>query len=285
MARIDLRDPHTARRLRWGIAILIVAVLAGFTIASYFPATGVAACHQELAASGSPSSVCGPIGTGDIVLVGLVLLVAAVLVLPELSEVGLPGGISIKGRVAELDRKQQKTDDDVRSLTLAQEIPDLGKSRRDLQDQLKRWSHLPDDVMVVPPGAGRPADVPDSQRVITEERADLEEQFHRLAREIDAYYRLLSHDSPGRILSHPAWLGRLSAKVDYDAYADGVRRWASDYETPLRAWATVRNVMAHFPQRLSDDEVRNAVGLAGDLVQALQAGYLPPGAPRLGQGR
>jgi len=269
------------KRVRWVIALLIVVALAGFTIASYLPFTGIASCHEELADSGSPVSVCGPIGASDIVLIGLVLLLAAALVLPELSEVGLPGGISIKRRVAELDREQRKTADDVRSLTLAQEVPDLGKIRRALEDQLKRWSRLPDEVLVVPPDAGRPTDVPAGTRVITEERADLEERFMRLATEIDAYFRLLGHEVPERMLRHPAWLGRVTPPVDYTAYLNGVRQWAKDYEGPLRSWATARNVAAHFPQRLSDEEMRNATAMAEDLVNALKAGYLPKGAPRL----
>lgn len=278
---LDHREAAPWKRRRWATALLIVLVLAGFTIASYLPVTGIASCHEEIANSGIPVSVCGPIGATDIVLVGLILLIAAALVLPELSEVGLPGGISIKRRVAELDREQRRTADDVRSLTLTQEIPDLGKSRRELEERLKRWSHIPDDVMVVPPDARRPTGVPASTRVITEERADLEEQFMRLAREIDAYFRLLSHEAPGRMLRHPAWLGRIAPDVDYGAYVDGVRRWATDYESPLRIWAAARNVAAHLPQRLGDDEMRNAVAMATDLVEALQAGYLPKGAPRL----
>lgn len=269
------------RRLRWATALLIVVALAGFTIASYLPFTGIASCHQELASSGSPVSVCGPIGAADIVLIGLVLLLAAALALPELSEVGLPGGISIKRRVAQLDREQQKTADDVRSLTLAQEVPDLGKTRRELEEQLKRWSQLPDDVLVVPPNAGRPTEVPADTRVITEERADLEERFMRLATEIDAYFRLLGHEAPQRMLRHPAWLGRIAPSVDHTAYVNGVRRWAKDYEGPLRAWATARNVAAHFPQRLTDEEMKAAASMAEDLVNALKAAYLPDGAPRL----
>jgi len=74
------------KRVRWAIALLIVVALAGFTIASYLPFTGIASCHEELADSGSPILVCGPIGAADIVLIGLVLLLAATLVLPELSD-------------------------------------------------------------------------------------------------------------------------------------------------------------------------------------------------------
>lgn len=269
------------KRVRWTIALLIAVALAGFTIASYLPFTGIASCHEELADSGIPVVVCGPIGAADVVLIGLVLLIAAVLVLPELSEVGLPGGISIKRRVAELDREQRKTADDVRSLTLAQEVPDLGRTRHDLEEQLKRWSQLPDDVRVVPPDAGRPADAPADMRVISEERADLEERFMRLATEIDAYFRLLGHQAPERMLRHPAWLGRIAPSVDHSAYVNGVRRWAKDYDGPLRSWATARNVAAQFPQRLSDQEMRDAVSMAEDLVNALKAGYLPEGAPRL----
>lgn len=268
------------KRLRWAIALLIVVALASFTIASYLPSTGIASCHEELADSGIPVSVCGPIGAADIVLIGLVLLLAAALVLPELSEIGLPGGISIKRRVAELDREQRKTADDVRSLTLAQEVPDLGKTRRDLEERLKRWSQLPDDVLVVPPEAGRPTDVAAGTRVITEERPDLEERFMRLATEIDAYFRLLGHEAPERMLRHPAYLGRVAPSVDHSAYLNGVRRWAKDYDGPLRSWATARNVAAHFPQRLSDEEMRDAASMAEDLVNALKAGYLPEGAPR-----
>lgn len=266
--------------LRRVTAVGLLAALTAIVVLSYLPGALFTSCREQLASGGAVVSVCGPIGTADIVAVGLVLIFSGLLVWPELSEFGVSGLITLKRRVDETQQDQRATADTVRNLALAQEVPDLGATRRELTERLERWSELPDDVRVIPTGARRPSTVPDSARVITEERADHEDRLLQLAHEIDDYLRVISHDAPMRLLTHPARSRRL-AGIDLDDYLAALRRWSKDFQAALRDWAAVRNVVVHYPENMSDDEVRDALALGQELLTALER-YLPPGAPRYG---
>lgn len=266
--------------LRRAVAAALVLGLTAIVILSYLPNAVIASCRHEVTNEGTVVALCAPIGAADIVAVGLVLLIAAVFISPELSEVGVSGLITLKRRVDEAQREQRTTGDTVRSLTLAQEVPDLGATRRELSEQLARWSELQDNVHVVPNGTSRPSTAPRDARVISEQRADLEERLLRLANETDEYFRVLSHEDPLRMLRHPSRYRKIR-DVDLEAYLAGLRLWSMAYEDLLRKWAVVRNLAVHYPEKLSDDEVRDAVALGEGLLTALE-GYLPQGAPRYG---
>jgi hypothetical protein len=70
--------------------------------------------------------------------------------------------------------------------------------------------------------------------------------------------------------------------VDLNDYYASLRRWAGDYEETLRKWAVARNLAVHYPDRLSDAEIRDTIALCDGLLIALER-YLPPGARRYGE--
>src|SRR5437867_1793644 len=105
--------------IRRAVAGLLLLALAAVVAWSYVPGAAIASCHQELAAGGAIVKVCGPIGGGDVVGVGLILLIAGLLVWPDLSELGIPGLIALKRRVMATETAQEQTADDVRGLSLA----------------------------------------------------------------------------------------------------------------------------------------------------------------------
>ena len=270
---------HPWKFVRVAAAVGLLVGLTGVVIVSYLPGALVASCREQLSSTGQLVMVCGPIGTADVVAVGLVLAVAGLLMWPELCEVGVSGLITLKRRVEENQREQRATADAVRNLTLAQEVPDLGAARKELGGRLDRWSHLPDDVRVLPAGVDAPASPPDA-RTISEQRADAEERLHRVVGEMDDYLRVLSHEHPTRLLRHPSRYRRIR-DTDINDYYAALLRWARDYDGPLRDWANVRNTAVLYPERLSEAEVRDTVALGDGLLVALE-GYLPPGAQRYG---
>jgi len=104
--------------------LVIFAATAIVVVLSYFPASGVRSCHQELAQTGSVVEVCGPIGVSDVIGVSLVLLFALLLLWPDLSEVTVFNLLGIKRRVDEVEKKTDKAGDDIRALSLSQSPPE-----------------------------------------------------------------------------------------------------------------------------------------------------------------
>ena len=75
--------------------LFLATTLTAF--ATYLPG-GPRVCRDELAATGSVVSVCQPAGLADVVVVGLVLLLAVLCLLPDISEFGIAGILSMKLR-------------------------------------------------------------------------------------------------------------------------------------------------------------------------------------------
>jgi hypothetical protein len=248
------RSPWEALRLAG--AALIVLVMAAVAVASYIPGTGVASCRGQITATGAEVELCQPIGPSDVVGVGLVLLVALVLIWPEISELGI-GGNYVKKRQRAIERQQAETAATVGHLVLAQPSPNLDA----YVAELTRAAGERHDTHEVPSARGK--------RLLSSERVDGETQLLGLARELDRYIQLLESPNAERALRHPAY-SRVFGQYNEERFLDALAEWQETFDEQLRSWAIVRNTLTHFPERLSDDEIRAGIALARDLLSAIK---------------
>jgi hypothetical protein len=221
---------------------------------SYVPGSGIASCRQQLSSDGRAVSVCGPIGTADLVLLGLLLLVAGAFVWPDLSEFGVAGLVTVKRRLQAQEKATRAMQSDVQNLTLALPAADVGVA---VADTHQKAASITEDAWIASPGA--------NQRALSAERSQTEQELLDLAGEMDRYVRMASRLYPR---------SRLQGMVLTDL--DALGRWLVNYDAELRVWATVRNAVIHVPERLSDESVRNGVELGRSLVAAAKA-YLQAG--------
>ena len=118
---------------RRGVALLLLLALSALVVVSYLPDSPVRACREQVAATGTLVTVCRPLGTDDIVLVGLIVLGAGLLLWPDLSELGVGGLLTIKRQVAETKAVTDQLQGDVRALGIVQERPDLADAEADVK--------------------------------------------------------------------------------------------------------------------------------------------------------
>lgn len=246
-------------RARWAVAAFILLSVTAVVVLSYFPESGISSCRQDLANNSSVVEVCGPIGLPDIVVVALLLAVAAFLIWPELSELGIANLINLKKQVdantAKLDETSSKTDraeDNIRALNLANEVPP------------------PDDVALAATGLAQAFIVrPEPERKLSAERASAETELLSLARSLDRIIAITSARSPSADLL----MARQAALLPHGDATKQLRAlevWERQFQDELATWAKVRNQAVHFPERLSDEQVAEGVKLAQQLIRAAQ---------------
>jgi hypothetical protein len=238
------REPY--KTIRQGAAVVILLVALGSVAASYLPNSPVAACRATLTSAGSVVTICRPLGTDDIVLIGLVLLVAGLCLAPDLSEVGISGLVSLKRRVREEAKRAAEVRREVEGLVASQPIPDLTQAVASAD--LKGQETAPDEVVSPTDQGGR---------ILSAERTLLERRLSKLINNVDEY----------RSMSDPD-------RVRRDPYGDlggaPLRRWRSRFAHELATFAGVRTVFRSAPERLSDEDVEKAVNLGERLVDEAQ---------------
>ena len=255
---VDRKDPWWVRtpwkEARFIAALGIFCGTVGLVVLSYFPQTGIASCRDELAANSTVVRVCNPVGIDDGVAVGLVLGLVALFIWPEISEVGIPGLFTLKKQVAQNRRQTAEVAADVRGLALAQPIPDVEGAVA----TAARTGFGQAQALVSPSG---------QQRVLSDERKALEADLRQQLFRIDSHLRLTSAD-PAQQAAEGIDRGLLPAP-DPRASVEALRAWERAFDEPLRAFLSVRNTFVHFPERLTDDEVRDALDLGRILLGAL----------------
>src|SRR4051794_6289793 len=117
VAEEDRREPE-ARGRAWGRPIRLAAVgivaacVLGYVLGSTY-SRSLQSCNEQVASqTGQVVRVCHPVSASDApVVIGLVLIL--VLLLPDFSEVAIPGLVSVKRRVAEQERRQDRLEERV----------------------------------------------------------------------------------------------------------------------------------------------------------------------------
>jgi hypothetical protein len=107
----ELESPSQgAGRIRLLIVGLIAIVLLAFVLASTY-SRSFQSCTREPATSGNRTvEVCRPVATSDApVVIGIVLIV--LLLLPDFSEVAVPGLVSLRRRVDQQGQRQDRLEE------------------------------------------------------------------------------------------------------------------------------------------------------------------------------
>jgi hypothetical protein len=266
------------RQTRWASAFLLAAALAALVTATYF-VPQLASCRDEVANTGNQAlaRACGPVETNDIVAVGLWLFVILLLLLPDLSEFGIAGLLTVKRKVAEVEKRQESLERTMaislaanQQLTvtqlfyppsLAPDGSEASPARREAEDKTERLGKAA--------SAGVGADA-DTTRQLMELRRVSEERAVLESRLIAAWERISSYLFPV-----PDRSGRMTAEQQAqfdDLTSSGievVRDWREIYRREIDIARAARNTVVHQPQNLSDAEVREALGVAMAVLAGL----------------
>lgn len=262
-ARAAPRKARVARVIRWGLAFAITAGLGSAALRGWI------ICSDELAQTGSREvvRVCRRPGVTDIDIV-LPLLAVVLLLLPDLAEVGLPGGFTLKRTVeqqgAQLDAQAQRQDALERSVQLVQ----LTQRTSAVARSGDTIFILPNDVQAALSGLGQKERrfeedaeymVPESPRpppVVSRARAQLEAELLRLAAELERDIELAEAPSEAEAADRSSLL-----------------RWRTLFAEEMDVVRAVRNSVAH-ARPLRDEDLEAAAELARTLVSlARQAGF------------
>jgi hypothetical protein len=249
--------------LRRAGAVLALVILAGLVARSYLvPAAEV--CRDVAGADAGVVRLCGPVGPQDLPALGLFLLLVVVLLLPDFSEVAIPGLVTLKRAVEE----QAKRTDSIEARLSIQQTnttnvypPDLGKIARDVESrnaELSTRAEAGGTAAQRPPvflPDGLPITLPSPDRALAEA-------------EILRTWEILQPFLPPR---GDAWVALQRRRRDVaspeqldSAYGD----WYYVYREDLETFRTLRNTVVHVPQNLTDKQVREGADLARLLMDS-----------------
>ena len=242
-------------RVRWISAAAIFLGVTVVVVLSYFPSIGVQSCHQELASNGTNVEVCGPIGVGDLVVVALLLGIAGLLIWPDLSELSIANLISLKKQADATEAKTAKAADDIRGLALAQSAP--------AEDDVSRVVQGFAAAAVIVPASSEP-------RILSAERSAIEKELLGLVPTLDRLLAIPSAPNPADALSDAQTSGLVATGSTTSQLAI-LDQWQSRFDSQLRTWASLRNQVVHFPERLSDQQVRQGLELGNRLLHSARS--------------
>jgi hypothetical protein len=86
---------HTVTAIRRLLAVAALGVVIVAVARSYLFSDALV-CRQQVASDKGIVTVCGPIGLEDVPALGAMLLVGVLLLLPDMSEISIPGGLTLK---------------------------------------------------------------------------------------------------------------------------------------------------------------------------------------------
>lgn len=254
------------RRIVAGVIFFSLTVLV---VASYYPG-GPRVCRDQLLDNGDVAALCGPVGTDDVIAVGLILAIILLLLGPDLSEFGVGGlfNVKLRDRIAAVEKKTEANTTEVAYVALGSPVPSAAR----IQEAATSAG-----AKARPTAADRAA----ANRILSGDRQELETRLSSLARELDVYVRALS-DHPSNPADSVYQVARRFEVSNREARTLllEIRGWGVTYRDELTEWAKLRNLFVHYPERLSDREMSAAIGLADRLltearkIRALPVSYL-----------
>lgn len=249
---------HVATAVRRLLAILAIAFVVLGVVRSYvFDDARV--CREVVASDTGKVEVCGPVGLEDVPALGVMLLVGVLLLLPDMSEVSIPGLVTLKRAVQEQAKQTEALTREVAniSLNMRQEtnlnfyprplddaISDVDKRDRAIQEK-GRNAVADESAEDGPPDTGVSAP--------SAERALLETEVIRL-------WNAIEDSIPGY---RPPFNRVAVSPNDLD--------WLTLYRNDIDAFRTLRNTVVHRPGNVTDDEVRKGVQLGRSLLASYRA--------------
>jgi hypothetical protein len=241
------RQPHKAVRRLAAIAIIVGALVA--VAGSYGLLPGLAACRQEVTPSSTVVTLCRPIGSDDIVLVGLVLLVAIAFISPDLSEFGIPGLVNLKKTVRETKKKTDANTNALEDLIDSQPVPDLPQASASVDEKQE-------DV------GERVSPVPAPIEGLRADRGPMEAELAELIADVREYERA-SRVNASEYVGERGTL--------YRAELESLREWHSRFADEISSLVALRPILGHAPERLSEDALRAGIVLGRRLLETAQS--------------
>jgi hypothetical protein len=246
---------HGLTALRRLLAVVAIGVLVLVIARSYaYTNDDVKVCRDVAASDKGKVNVCGPVGLEDVPAIGVLLLVGVLLLLPDMSEVSIPGLVTLKRAVEEQSKQTKALSNEVATLALSMRQdttvnvypPKLDDAIKDVAARDKAIQEKGANAVAQETPEFGPEDTGVSAP--SEERAVLEAEVIRLWNALEAAI-------PG--LRPP--YGR--AKFEPDDLD-----WFTLYRNDVEAFRTFRNTVVHRPGNLTDDEVRKGLELGRRLL-------------------
>ena len=273
------KKPSRWDKARVVLAVIISLVGFGLLISTYI-FDDMRVCREQVSDSGTPLEICGPVGSGDLLVVGAAFFLVILLLWSEFSEISFPGFVTLKRRLNEeiqradrIEEKSNRLEMLVNQLQMTQQQNtnvhiyngDVGA----LEDRTKRKVEEIDRRQ--PQGQRPPVDRVEAIRSVSPQRAQMEVQF------LAAWERTV--DLAGLAVGrHPA----SSAQPPMSSRAPWARDWAQRFSREIAELRDIRNTIAHAPDQLTDDEIRkalNTMNLVLDAAEAFRIRYENPNNP------
>jgi hypothetical protein len=245
-------------------ALVLVGLVTAAVVLTYF-VPSLRVCRDHVLDTGAVVRACQPVGVDDALTIGLILLFA-ILLMPNVVELGVPGGITLKRRVEAVHERVARLDEKVDRLVIAQEMSVsntiiVADPREYLESMPRKAAAFEQSKGAITEGiAAREAARED--RVISDDRAVLESRLVR------AYARL----EPFLGLSG-TYRGRVPADLP-DNFIGPLRAWREAFAEEISIVRATRNAVVHDPWRVSDEQVGAAIDLAERLWRILEADVL-----------
>jgi hypothetical protein len=210
---------------------------------------------REVVADGVVARVCGPVGLQDVLVFTLGAFVVLLLLLPDLSEVGIPGLASLKRRVEANEEKTKQIEGLVLRQTIHQNLflntataPNFPASEASAEAKARRIAEG-EEVPLGPEPTG--------VRALSPERAVAEAQL------IATWESLAELLGP---LTEREFVRRAMPRLE----GHPLQGWLTAFTRELQDFRAARNTVAHRPQNMTDEEVQTALVLGRTLLESLQ---------------
>ena len=247
---------HVITGTRRVLAVAAFVAVAAVVLVTYL-VPNAAICRGAADAKGGVATLCGPVGLADVPALGVLLFIGVLLLLNDVSEVSIPGLITLKRAVEEQAKKTEALTAEISSLslTLRQTTtvnvmypPDPSAVKRDVEE---RDSKIESEGLR---GVGEDHPINDSEETgvaaPSPDRAVTEAEVTRLW---EALVSALPSLSPAQ------------RRDLYIPSADQMA-WLSLYGQDIEAFRALRNTVVHQPANLSDEQVRGGVELGRSLL-------------------
>jgi hypothetical protein len=252
--------------LRWGLALLV----AGAALWFFLDATAdKVICKDTLTGTKSAPEIvqlCGPPRLLD--LTPFVLLIA-ILLWPDLSEIGITGLVTLKRRLEEQEEKQVVLEDRLSSLhqTFVQTATAIqGQSQASTTNIQVGYAPDQDDVRrgIEEKGKRSGESGPREEQIVDlAGHAQLMGVFLREYADLEPYILATSFRRPP-----PRWINERLTHLD-EGQRRVVEQWHELYSGEIAALRQTRNVVVHDPHTVSEATLRKAVDNTHELARIL----------------
>jgi hypothetical protein len=257
---------HAVTALRRLFAAIAVGLVVLAVVRSYaFDDARV--CRDMVASDTGIVEVCGPVGLEDVPALGVLLLVGVLLLLPDMSEVSIPGLVTLKRAVEEQAKQTEALTREIATIALNMRQdttvnvypPKLDDAIKDVDKRDKAIQERGREAVALETAETGPADTGVSAP--SAERALLETEVIRL-------WNAFEDSIPG---FRPPFSRVGFRPNDID--------WLTLYRNDVEAFRTLRNTVVHRPGNVTDDEVRKGLELGRRLLASYRRFGTAPSVP------